>query len=155
VIGAATTSDPIPGTEAVINTKTEDLRERVWELTAGTGVDDVLDAAGGPMFEPALRSLRHGGRQVAISSTGDPRAVSTSLTFSQFLPTAGSGQFWIDVATGRRSPTSFALVLKRGSCKRPLIEIVPFGEAVDAYQRLATGQAKTKLVFSFDWRKNG
>ena len=35
VIGADTTSDPIPGTESVVNTKTEDLRERVLELTAG------------------------------------------------------------------------------------------------------------------------
>jgi NADPH2:quinone reductase len=35
VIGADTRSDPIPGTEAVVNTKTEDLRERVLELTAG------------------------------------------------------------------------------------------------------------------------
>jgi len=29
VIGAGLTSDPIPGTESVVNTKTEDLRERV------------------------------------------------------------------------------------------------------------------------------
>jgi NADPH:quinone reductase len=29
VIGADTRSDPIPGTESVVNTKTEDLRERV------------------------------------------------------------------------------------------------------------------------------
>src|SRR6202041_1871168 len=39
VIGADMRSDPIPGTEAVINTKTEDLRQRVLELTAGRGVD--------------------------------------------------------------------------------------------------------------------
>jgi len=30
VIGADTSSDPIPGTEWVVNTKTEDLHERVW-----------------------------------------------------------------------------------------------------------------------------
>ena len=39
VIGADTKSDPIPGTEAVVNTKTEDLRERVFTLTAGKGVE--------------------------------------------------------------------------------------------------------------------
>jgi hypothetical protein len=33
-------------------------RERVLELTAGREVDAVFDTVGGPMFEPALRSLR-------------------------------------------------------------------------------------------------
>src|SRR5271167_1347205 len=43
VIGADTASDPLPGTQSVINTKTEDLRARVLELTAGKGVDAVFD----------------------------------------------------------------------------------------------------------------
>jgi NADPH:quinone reductase-like Zn-dependent oxidoreductase len=37
VIGAANTFDPIPGIESVVNTKAEDLRARVLELTAGRG----------------------------------------------------------------------------------------------------------------------
>jgi NADPH:quinone reductase len=80
VIGADTSSDPFPGTESVINTKTEDLRQRVLELTAGKGADAVLDTVGGPMFEPALRSLMVGGRQVAISS-GDPRVAFNLVEF--------------------------------------------------------------------------
>jgi NADPH2:quinone reductase len=47
-------------------------------LTAGKGVDVVFDTVGGAMFELALRSLGFRGRQVAISSAGDPR-VSFSL----------------------------------------------------------------------------
>src|SRR5205807_4394844 len=58
VLGAARRSDPVPGAAAVINTTTDDLRDRVFELTNGKGVDAVLDTVGGPMFEPALRSLR-------------------------------------------------------------------------------------------------
>jgi NADPH:quinone reductase-like Zn-dependent oxidoreductase len=57
VIGADVTSDPIPATESVVNTKTEDLGERVLELTAGKGVDAVFDTVGGPLFQPGLRSL--------------------------------------------------------------------------------------------------
>ena len=45
----------------VINTTKEDVRERVFALTDGHGVDVVLDTVGGPMFEPALRSLGIGG----------------------------------------------------------------------------------------------
>jgi NADPH:quinone reductase len=77
VIGADVRSAPIPSAEAVIDTKTEDLEKWVMELTAGKGVDAVFDTVGGPMFEPALRSLRFGGRQVAIASPGQPRVVST------------------------------------------------------------------------------
>jgi NADPH:quinone reductase len=80
VIGGDTSSDPFPGTESVINTKTEDLRQRVLELTAGKGADAVLDTVGGPMFEPALQSLTVGGRQVAISS-GDPRVAFNLVEF--------------------------------------------------------------------------
>ena len=72
VIGADITSDPIPGTEAVVNTKSEDLRQRVLELTAGKGVNAVFNTVGGPLFEPALQSLAFGGRQVVISSAGNP-----------------------------------------------------------------------------------
>jgi len=50
-----------------------DLRERVLESTDGKGVAVVFDKVGGRMFEPSLRSLRPGGRQVAIASTGDRR----------------------------------------------------------------------------------
>jgi|SRR5271165_3176320 len=54
VIGGDTRSDRIPGSESVVNTKTEDLRGRVMELTAGKGVNAVFDTVGGPLFEPAL-----------------------------------------------------------------------------------------------------
>ena len=50
VLGAARSSNPIPGAVAVINTRTEDLPKRAFELTDGKGVDAVLDAVGGPMF---------------------------------------------------------------------------------------------------------
>jgi NADPH:quinone reductase len=73
VIGADTNSDLIPGTEAMVNTRSEDLHERVLGLTAGKGVNAVLDTVGGPLFEPAMQSLAFGGRQVVILSPGNPR----------------------------------------------------------------------------------
>jgi NADPH:quinone reductase len=73
VLAGARSSDLIAGAADVVNTKTEDMRERVFELTDGKGVDAVLDTVGGAIFESALRSLRICGRQVAIASTGDRR----------------------------------------------------------------------------------
>jgi len=75
VLGAVRSSDPIAGATAIINIKTEDIRERAFELADGKGVNTVFDTVGGAMFETALRSLRPGGRHVAIAiaSTGDKR----------------------------------------------------------------------------------
>ena len=150
VIGAALASDPIPGVESVINTNTEDLRARVMELTAHAGVDVVFDTVGGPLFEPALRSLKFKGRQVAITSTGDPR-VSFNLidfyhNFSRLLGVDTHGLTPREVA-------EFADELDRGfemgALTPPPIEVVPFEKAVGAYSRVASGEAKVKQVLSF------
>ena len=150
VIGADTASDPIPGTESVVNTKTEDLRERVLELTAGKGVDAVFDTVGGPMFEPALRSLRLGGRQVAISSAGEPRVSFNLIDFyHNFSRLLGVDSYGLTPQQAGEIANELRVGFETGALKAPAIEIVPFDKAVDAYSRVAAGQAKTKQVLSF------
>ena len=150
VIAADTSSDPIPGTDAVVNTKTEDLRERVFELTAGKGADVVFDTVGGPMFEPALRSLRAGGRQVAISSR-DPR-VSFDLRdfYHNSSRLLGVDSYGLTSQQIAEIESELQPGFESGVLKPPPIEIVPFEKAADAYSRVATGQAKAKQVLSFD-----
>jgi NADPH:quinone reductase len=151
VIGADTKSDPIPGTEAVVNTKTEDLRESVLKLTEGRGVDAVFDTVGGSLFEPALRSLKHGGRQVAISSAGDPR-VSFSLVdfYHNFSSLFGVDSFGLTAGQIAIIIAELNGGFETGVLKPPPIEIVPFEKAVDAYTRVANRKAKEKQVISFD-----
>jgi NADPH:quinone reductase-like Zn-dependent oxidoreductase len=150
VIGADITAGPIPGTDAAINTATEDLHERVLELTAGLGVDAVLDAVGGPMFEPALRSLRYGGRQVAITSTGDPRVSFNLVDFyhnlSRLLGVDSNGLTPRQVG---RIADGLGVGFDAGALRPPPIETVPFENALDAYGRVAAGQAKGKQVLTF------
>jgi NADPH:quinone reductase-like Zn-dependent oxidoreductase len=150
VIGADISSDPIPGTDSSINTKTEELRTRVLELTAGKGVDAVFDAVGGPMFEPALRSLKFGGRQVVITSTGDPRVSFNLIDFYH----NSSRLFGVD--SNGLTPRQAAEIagelragFEMGTLTPPPIEIVPFEKAVEAYGRVAAGHAKLKQVLSF------
>jgi NADPH2:quinone reductase len=151
VIGADRTSDPIPGTESAINTKTEDLRARVLELTAGKGADAVFDTVGGPMFERALRSLRFGGRQVAIASAGDPR-VSFSLVdfYHNFSRLVGVDSYGLTSQQVGEIEEELRHGFETGVLKPSPIEIVPFEKAVDAYSRMAAGQAKAKLVLGFN-----
>src|SRR5208282_1883987 len=151
VIGGDTKSDPIPGTASVVNTKTEDLRERVMELTAGKGVDAVFDTVGGAMFEPAMRSLGLRGRHVVISSRGEPR-VSFNLVdfYHNFSRLLGVDSYGLTARQVGEIAAEIARGFEAGFLKPPPIEIVPFEKAVDAYSRVAGGLAKTKQVLSFE-----
>ena len=151
VIGADIVSDPIPGTESVVNTKTEDLRERVLELTAGRGVDAVFDTVGGPLFEPALRSLRRGGRQVAISSAGEPRVSFNLIEFyHNFSRLLGVDSYGLTSRQIAEIEDQLRSGFETGALKPLPIEIVPFEKVVDAYTRISNREAKAKQVISFD-----
>ena len=150
VIGADITSDPIPGTESAVDTKTEDLRERVLELTARRGVDVVFDTVGGAMFEPALRSLALGGRQVVISSAGEPRV---SFNLMDFYHNAsrliGVDSYGLTAQQAGEIAGTLRPGFETGVLKPSPIEIVLFENSVEAYNRVAAKQAKAKLVLSF------
>ena len=151
VLGADIGSDPIPGAEWSVNTSTEDLHERVLELTAGRGVDAVFDTVGGPLFEPALRSLSHGGRQVSIASPGTPR-VSFNLVdfYHNFSSLFGVDSYGLTARQVGHIAAEIARGFEAGVLKPPPVEIVPFEKAVDAYGRVASGLAKAKQVLSFE-----
>jgi NADPH2:quinone reductase len=70
VLAAASTDEKLEvcrlqGAEATVNYQTENLKERIKELTAG-GADVVVDPVGGPWAEQALRAMRWGGRFVSV-----------------------------------------------------------------------------------------
>jgi NADPH:quinone reductase len=150
VIGADMRSDPIPGAEWVVNTRTEDLHERVLQLTAGRGVDAVFDTVGGLLFEPALRSLRLGGRQVAISSAGDPR-VSFNLVdfYHNSSRLIGVDSYGFTPRQVSEVEDELRVGFENGALTPPQIELVPFEKAVEAYSRVAAKEAKAKQVISF------
>jgi NADPH:quinone reductase len=56
----------LAGAESTIDPGEEPIKERVRELTGGEGVDIVFDPVGGDLAEPALRTLREGGRYLVI-----------------------------------------------------------------------------------------
>lgn len=62
------------GADETINYATEDLKERVKQLTAGRGADVVYDPVGGDYAEAALRATNWEGRYLVIGFTaGIPR----------------------------------------------------------------------------------
>jgi NADPH2:quinone reductase len=58
------------GADHLVNYTTQDLRERLKEITGGKGVDVVYDPVGGALAEPALRSMAWRGRYLVIGFAG-------------------------------------------------------------------------------------
>jgi len=150
VLAGVRSSNPVPGAAAVINTTIEDLRARVFELTDNKGVDAVFDTVGGAMFEPALRCLRVGGRQIAITSTGERRVCFDLIDFYHNLSRL------IGVDTMKLTPRDVEAIAEKlrpgfevGALKAPPVETVPFRNAIQAYERVATGKTNTKQVLTF------
>ena len=147
VIGASTHSDNPSRADAIINTATHDLPREVRALTSGKGADLVLDAVGGPMFESSLKSLRYGGRQIAISSTKERRV---SFDLVEFYHN-GSRLFGVDTMkfTG---PEIAALMndpragFQEGYLQAPAIRTWPLERGVEAYESVEKGGAPIKHV---------
>lgn len=71
VIAAASTPEKLAlcrahGADDTINYASEDLRERLKQITQGRGVDVVYDPVGDRFTEPCVRSLAPGGRLLVI-----------------------------------------------------------------------------------------
>lgn len=86
VIAAASTEEKLVvcrqyGAAATINYTTEDLKERVKELTRGAGADIVVDPVGGDYTEAALRATAWKGRLLVVGFTaGDIPRIPLNLT---------------------------------------------------------------------------
>lgn len=71
VIAAASSDEKLSvckryGADEAINYTTEDLKDRIKELTGGNGVDVIYDPVGGKYAEPALRGMAWEGRYLVV-----------------------------------------------------------------------------------------
>ena len=147
LIGASRHSDNSSKADAVINTATQDLAQEVRAMTGGRGADLVLDAVGGPMFEPSLKSLRIGGRQIAITSTKDRRVSFDLVDFyhndSRLLGVDSvklTGPEIANIMNGLRAG------FENGNLQAPAVTTWPLERAVEAYEVVAKGGARAKQI---------
>lgn len=110
VIAAASTEAKLElckaqGADETINYTTDNLRERLKELTGGNGPDVVYDPVGGDYAEPAFRSIAWRGRYLVIGfANGEiPRL---PLNLALLKGAAIVGVFW--GAYTQREPAKFA-----------------------------------------------
>jgi len=146
VIGADI-AERLTGVDAYVDTRNKDLASEVKALTNGKGVDVVLDAVGGAVFEPALSSLAPGGRQLVITSVGRRRVEFDLMDFyHRRLRLLG-------VDTAQLDGVALATIMTklRDGFEAARFETSPvkgwsLDRAAEAYSAVASGDTKARHV---------
>ena len=146
IIGAARDA-----ADGIIDTRSSGWVNQVKEASDG-GVDVVLDAVGGPLFEDSLRCLRQGGRQIAMAATGD-RRVSFDLPdfYHKLLRLQGIDTFRLEGKEIARLMNELKPGFEDGHLKPPAIEEHELDEAKNAYTAVSNGTGGRRQIIRFNY----
>jgi len=137
------------GLHAVIDTSKEDVAESTMLATDGKGAHLALDTVGGPLFEPVLNALAFGGRMVVISTPMPERRVSFDLFdfYRRQLKLFGLLTAAVDSVGSAAVLKKLAPGFEEGTLHAPPIaERYPLSEAVTAYSRVGSGEARGRVL---------
>jgi NADPH:quinone reductase len=147
VIGADISDRP-SDVDVFVNIKTKELPVEAKGLTEGKGVDLVFDAVGGQMFEPCLKSLRVGGRQVAITSIGNGRVEFNLVDFYH------NSLHLIGLDTVKLTSSAIAKIMDQlrtgfegGYLRASPVQRWSLDQAIDAYTAVEKATSSNKQVF--------
>ena len=140
------------GADETINYATEDLRQRIKDLTEGKGVDVIYDAVGGPYTEPAFRSIAWRGRLLVIGfAAGEIPKLPLNLALLKGASIVGV--FWGDYS--RREPGKAATdivqlfqLLRDGKLRPSILKTYPLEHGAEAIQALLDRKVTGKLVIT-------
>ena len=137
------------GVEVIVDTSREEVTDAVLAATDGGGANLILDAVGGPLFEPVLNSLGEKGRMVVITTTPGKQHVSLNLLdfyrkglrlfglMTSFLDAEGSAAVLRDLGPG----------FDEGTLRAPAIaECYPLKQAETAYARVESGEVVGRVL---------
>jgi NADPH2:quinone reductase len=155
VIAAASTDGKLElarslGADHLVNYATQDLRERLKEITAGRGVDVVYDPVGGALAEPALRSMAWKGRYLVIGfAGGDIPRIPLNLPLLKGCSIVGV--FWGSFTQRerdlqRRNAAELWQMFESGQLKPVVGEMHALEDYAAAFESLAGRRALGKVV---------
>lgn len=155
VIAAASTDEKLElckqyGASEVINYSTEDLRERIKQITAGKGVDVIYDPVGGAYTEPAFRSIAWKGRYLVVGfAAGDIPNLPLNLPLLKGASVVGV--FWGAFASNepKQSMQNFQELLgfiANGNLKPHVHAQYPLEQAPTALNEILNRKVMGKVV---------
>ncbi len=155
VIAAASSDDKLElcrkvGADETVNYSTENLKDRINELTGGKGADVVYDPVGGPYTEPAVRALAWRGRLLIIGfAAGEIPKIPLNLALLKERSLIGV--YWGD--STKHDPAGHLANLHQlhewfaaGKIRPVVSERFPLTAAKDAIAKIANRQVKGKIV---------
>ena len=155
VIAAASSDEKLEickqyGADEVINYTTEDLKERVKELTGGKGVDVIYDPVGDKFAEPALRSIGWKGRYLVVGfAAGDIPKIPLNLALLKGCQIVGVfwGRFIGEEPDEHRENMAELMQWVATGKLKPLVSgEYKLEEAVQALQDMSNRKVKGKIV---------
>ncbi|SOD82662.1 NADPH:quinone oxidoreductase family protein [Spirosoma fluviale] len=158
VIAAASTDEKLAvcrekGATHLINYTTEDVRERIKEMTQGKGVDVVYDPVGDKWAEPAIRSMAWKGRYLVVGFAGGeiPRI---PLNLALLKGCSLVGVFWgmfvqKEAALSMKNMQEIATWAMQGKIAPHISKTYPLSEAsqalTDMMERRVIGKAVVEI----------
>jgi NADPH:quinone reductase len=137
------------GVDVIIDTSREAVTDAVKAATGGGGADLVLDAVGGPLFEPALNCLGEKGRMVVITTTPDKRHVSFNLLdfYRKGLRLFGLMTSFLDAEGSAAVLRNLGPGFDEGVLRAPaIVEHYPLEQAGMAYARAESSEVAGRVL---------
>jgi len=131
------------GADAVINHAQENIADRVKTLTAGRGVDVVIEHVGPATWEQSVRSLAKGGRLITCGATTGP-TVTVDLRFLYMRQTTLMGS-WMGT---RADLLNAAKWMGAGRIQAAIDSVMPLKEARAAQERMNDRKLFGKIVLT-------
>lgn len=135
------------GADDGINYATENLKDRVMDLTDGKGVDVVYDPVGGDLFDPAFSSTGWGGRYLVIGFAGGLQKIPANRILVKHRAVLGSSlRYFRWYAPDKLTASADALVgwYESGQLKPLVTHTMPLELTVEAIKLLTERAAQPK-----------
>ncbi len=142
------------GADHLIDYRTEDIRKRVKELTAGRGADVVFDPVGGEVFAASLRAVAQGGRIIVIGfASGDIPQVPANIVMVKNITVTGynfGGWRVLDPDGVRASMETLLDWYAAGEIKPHASHTFPLEDYAQALETLKARKSTGKVVLTVD-----
>lgn len=138
------------GADEAIDYKTENIKDRVREITGNSGVDVVYDAVGGDAFDQAIRAVNWEARMLVIGfASGRIQQIPANLVLVKNISVIGvvyGAQTERDPAYGASFVQEAADLFRQGRVKPRIGKTFPLADAAKAMQALLSRSYAGKIV---------
>jgi NADPH:quinone reductase len=142
------------GAHHTIDYGSQDLRQRVLEITGDDGVDVVFDPVGGALFDVARRCVAWNGRYLVVGFTGgDIPVMLINYPLLKSISLIGVAFGMSAIKDPQNHRDNFELMFdwyRTGALRVAPVDAAPFSALPQACARMRAGQAIGKLILSTD-----